>query len=144
MSHFDSNYLTVTYTLEQHLLTGRWLRSVMPFELHRGYEAVLDCAASNGCRYWLVDIRRRSSIDAFDVHWMLEEFYPRLQPRLGRTTFLAFLMAPHQLAGVLAHSSIPTLEAIEDGRPYHLQRFTEEKMALEWLQHCQQLDSVPR
>ncbi|TGD82387.1 hypothetical protein [Hymenobacter wooponensis] len=144
MGLFDSNYLTVSSTSEQNLLTARWLRSVMPFELHRGYQAMLDIAAERQCRYWLVDIRRRSSIDSLDVHWMLEEFYPQLYPRLGRTTFIAFLMAPNQLAGVLADSSIPPLAPPEEGRPYILQRFTEEKPALEWLQHYQQLESVAR
>ncbi|TGE08543.1 hypothetical protein [Hymenobacter fodinae] len=143
MTHFDSNYLTITSVAEQHVLTGRWLRSVMPFELHRGYQTLLDIAAERQCRYWLVDIRRRTSIDALDVHWMHEEFYPRLYPRLGRTTFIAFLMAPHQLAGVMASMARPAPSTAGE-EPYVLQRFTEEKPALEWLQHQQQLESVVR
>lgn len=144
MPLFDSNYLTITYTPEPQQLTGRWLRSVMPFELHRGYHALLDCAVERNCRYWLVDIRRRSSVDALDVYWMLEEFYPQLYPRLGRTTYIAFLMAPNQLAGVLADSAIPALETPEEGKPYFLQRFTEEKPAQDWLHHYQQQESVTR
>lgn len=143
MSHFDSNYFTITSVAEQNVLTGRWLRSVMPFELHRGYQALLDVAAEHHCRYWLIDIRRRSSIDALDVHWMHEEFYPRLYPRLGRTTFIAFLMAPHQLAGTIASITRPDQSSSVE-EPYVLQRFTEEKPALEWLQHQQQLESVAR
>lgn len=144
MPLFDSNYLTITYTPELQQLTARWLRSVMPFELHRGYNTLLDLAAERSCRYWLVDIRRRSSVDALDVYWMLEDFYPRLHPRLGRTTYIAFLMAPNQLAGVLADSAIPALEVPKEGRPYVLQRFTEEKPAQEWLHHHQQQESVAR
>lgn len=144
MPLFDSNYLTITYTPESQQLTGRWLRSVMPFELHRGYNTLLDSAVERNSRYWLIDIRRRSSVESRDVYWMLEEFYPQLFPRLGRTTFIAFLMAPNQLAGVLADSKMPVLETPEDGKPYIIQRFTEEKSAQDWLHHYQQQESVAR
>ncbi|SNC65971.1 hypothetical protein SAMN06265337_1453 [Hymenobacter gelipurpurascens] len=144
MPLFDSNYLTITYTPESQQLTGRWLRSVMPFELHRGYNTLLDSAVERNCRFWLIDIRRRSSVESRDVYWMLEEFYPQLFPRLGRTTYIAFLMAPNQLAGVLADSKMPVLETPEDGKPYIIQRFTEEKSAQDWLHHYQQHESVAR
>ncbi|GAA3996081.1 hypothetical protein GCM10022408_03330 [Hymenobacter fastidiosus] len=142
MSTATPVYLDLAYRNESTMLVGRWMRSVMPFELHRGYAAVLDLADERQCRYWLLDIRRRSSVDAADVHWMLEEFYPQLQPRLGGTTYLAFLMAPHQLAGVLANAAIPPL-SITDGRPYRIERFTEEHSAVAWLGECQRQDSTP-
>ncbi|QJX48121.1 hypothetical protein HMJ29_14750 [Hymenobacter taeanensis] len=144
MSLFDSNYLTITDIQGHNLLAGRWMRSVMPFELHRGYNALLNIAAERHCRYWMVDIRRRSSLDALDVHWMHEEFYPQLYPRLGRTTFIAFLMAPHQLAGVMATAPPLAPGSSPEDQPYVLQRFTEERPALEWLQQHQQLESVTR
>lgn len=141
MSSFSSNYLTIHYSTEQNLLVARWQRSVMPFEMHRGYGALLDEAAAQDCRFWLVDTRRRTSVDAADVHWMLDEFYPKLHPRLGRTTFLAFLMAPNQLAGILADPSVPALNVL-DGRPYVIQRFTEEANALTWLQQMQEHETL--
>lgn len=141
MSVFTSDYLTISYHNEPQLLTARWMRSIMPFEMHRGYGALLEGAAAHSCRFWLLDTRRRTSIDATDVHWMLEEFYPKLLPRLGRTTYLAFLMAPHQLAGVLANAGIPPLSML-DGQPYVVQRFTEEAAGLHWLQQARQQEAV--
>jgi hypothetical protein len=135
------SYLAIEYRPDLQFIIGRWMRSVMPFELHRGYAQLLDEAAHHQCRYWLVDIRRRSFVDGNDVAWMMEKFYPQVQPRLGRTTYLAYLMAPHQLAGVLTNSSIPPLSVL-DGRPYQLQRFTDEAAALEWLQQCALRDAV--
>jgi hypothetical protein len=123
------------------MLVGRWMRSVMPFELHRGYAAVLDLADEHQCRYWLLDVRRRSSVDAADVYWMLEKFYPQLYPRLGRTTYLAFLMEPHQLAGMMADAAMPSL-SFDDGRPYRIERFTDEQDAQDWLRECQRQDTV--
>ncbi|WP_303311068.1 hypothetical protein [Hymenobacter sp. BT730] len=134
-------FLAIEYRADLQILIGRWMRSVMPFELHQGYGKLLDEAVTYKCRYWLVDIRRRSFVDGNDVAWMMETFYPQVQPRLGRTTYLAYLMAPHQLAGVLTDSSIPDLSVLE-GRPYQLQRFTDEAAALEWLQQCYEHDTV--
>ncbi|HLK97909.1 MAG TPA: hypothetical protein VK364_09085, partial [Hymenobacter sp.] len=134
-------YLDISFRPDQSVLLARWLRGVMPFELHQGYSQILHAATHHQCRFWLIDIRRRASVDSADVFWMLEEFFPKLQPLLGRTTYLAFLMSPHNLAGVLADSKIPALTYFDE-RPYQLQRFTEEGAALNWLQHCHHQDSV--
>jgi hypothetical protein len=141
MSSFSTPYLDISFRPEQAVLLGRWLRGVMPFELHHGYDQILQAAVAHRCRYWLVDIRRRASVDSADVFWMLEEFFPKLQPLLGRTTYLAFLMSPHNLAGVLADTNIPPLTYFNE-RPYQLQRFTEEGAALNWLHHCHHQGSV--
>ncbi|KAA9339360.1 hypothetical protein F0P96_01705 [Hymenobacter busanensis] len=131
-----SSYLTIEYDPVQHLLVGRWLRAVMPFELHRGYAALLNAAEEHNCSYWLIDTsQRRGVIDAADVNWIIEQFFPQLYPRLGRTTFLAYVMATHQLAGVLADTNIPNLTYF-DGRPYRLERFTNESQAIDWLLYC--------
>ncbi|MBC8084578.1 MAG: hypothetical protein H7Z21_15380 [Hymenobacter sp.] len=143
MSSFSTAYLDVTHDDVLQVLVGRWKRGVMPFELHQGYAAILDAAAGNNCRFWLLDIRRRTGIDASDVLWTVEDFFPRLYPRLGNTTYMAFLMAPHHLAGVLADIGLPTSPDPE-GQPYLHQRFTDEPTALAWLEHCLQRDSVER
>lgn len=143
MTSFTTAYLDVTYDETQQLLFGRWKRGVMPFELQQGYSAILDIAAATNCRFWLLDIRRRTGVDASDVFWITEEFFPRLQPRMGHTTYMAFLMSPHHLAGVLAGNGAD-IDSAPDGLPYAFQRFTEESAALAWLEHCHQHDSVER
>ena len=57
--------------------------------------------------------------------------------------YLAYVMAPHQLAGILANPGIPDLTYFT-GRPYCLERFTSEGAALEWLGHCRRLDARQR
>ncbi|RSK44960.1 hypothetical protein [Hymenobacter rigui] len=129
-------YLHVNYEGRRRTLLGQWQRSVMPFEMHQGYACLLDAAQQYDCHYWLIDTTRRAAgIDATDVFWMLDVFFPQLAPRLGGTTYLAFLMAPNQLAGVLATPAIPPLP---DGQnlAYYLQRFTDEAAARLWLRKC--------
>lgn len=129
-------YLLINYEGRRRTLLGQWQRSVMPFEMQQGYAALLEAAVTYECRYWLIDTtRRQSGIDASDVFWMLDVFFPQLAPRLGHTTYLALLMAPNQLAGVLTSPLNPLLP--ENGHlPYYLQRFTDEATARQWLRKC--------
>lgn len=137
-------YLDLAYQKEQKVVLGRWLRTVMPFELKRGYDAILEEASARRCRFWLIDISQRAGmLDSSDVHWMLEEFFPQLQTRLKHTTFIAYLMAPHQLAGVLASFGQPALTYF-DGRAYCVERFTNQDEALRWLEHCRREDALAR
>ncbi|RAK69544.1 hypothetical protein [Hymenobacter edaphi] len=137
-----SDYLTVNYDAETGVLTGRWQRMVMPFELGRGYARLLDVATKHLCRYWLIDTSpRRVGLDAGDVQWMREEFLPQLPATLGGITYLALLMAPHQLAGALADLRIADLSHY-DRRPYQLARFTSEAEARRWLQLCASHDAA--
>ncbi|TYZ10910.1 hypothetical protein FY528_07580 [Hymenobacter lutimineralis] len=129
-------YFAITYHARRRVLVGQWQRSIMPFELNQGYHRLLEVAEAYECRFWLVDtVRWQAPADAATVLWMIETFLPKLYPRLGDTVYLAFLMAPHQLAGVLTNHAIPPLAAI-NGTPYQLQRFTDEATALRWLRRC--------
>lgn len=143
MRSFDSAYLSVERHARLPVLVARWRRSVMPFELHSGYAALLDVAAAQRCRFWLIDIQQRASLTGNDAQWLLEHFFPQLQPRLGRTAYLAYLMAPHQLAGLLADVGVPD-EAYFAERPYRLQRFTDETEALVWLQQRRRSEDAER
>ena len=144
MSSFSSSYLTIDYRPEPRVLSGCWRRGVMPCELHEGYAALLDKAVSHRCRFWLIDLSGRAGgIDAADVQWMLEVFFPQLPLRLRLPAYLAYLMAPHQLAGALANPNIPALSYF-DNRPYHIERFTTEDTALDWLQHRRRHDARAR
>ncbi|MCB2379084.1 hypothetical protein LGH70_15895 [Hymenobacter sp. BT635] len=143
MPVFSTPYLEIYHDAPRQILTAKWLRGVMPFELHRGYHALLDQAVERDCRFWLLDIRRRACIDSSDVLWTLNEFLPQVYPRLKRPAYLAFLMAPHHLAGDLADGRVPD-PAYYNERPYRNERFTDKEAALEWLQHCHQLEEVAR
>ncbi|UOQ50968.1 hypothetical protein [Hymenobacter cellulosivorans] len=143
MALFSTAYLEITYDTTRQVLVAKWLRGVMPFELHRGYHALLEAAVEHDCRFWLLDVRRRAGIDSADILWTLNEFLPLVHPRLKRTTYLAFLMLPHHLAGDLSDGRVPDA-TYYDNRPYRNERFTDEEPALEWLQQCQHMETVPR
>jgi hypothetical protein len=117
----------------------------MPFELQRGYTLILDEAVRHNCRFWLLDVcGRNSGINPNDVNWIVDNFLPHLYARLGGATYIAYLMAPHQLAGFLADTSIPNLDPpFQDNQPYYTLRFTDEQLAMRWLQHCRIHDVTP-
>lgn len=144
MSNFSSTYLDIEYNPEQRVLVSHWRRGVMPFELQRGYMAMLDEAISRRCRFWLVDLSGRiSGVSAADLQWILEEFFPQLPLRLRRPVYIAYLMAPHQLAGSLADPNIPNATYYHD-RAYRIERFTVAEEAFNWLQDCRKQDAKVR
>ncbi|RSK29514.1 hypothetical protein [Hymenobacter metallilatus] len=129
-------YLRIRYEGRRRTLLGEWQRSVMPFELHQGYAQLLTTATEYQCCYWLIDITRRlSPLGAADVSWLTEEYFPQLQPCLGNPVYLAYVMAPYQLAGMLAMPYTPQ-QPESPGLPYYFQRFTDEESARHWLKKC--------
>jgi len=144
MGSFSSNYLNIEYQPIQRVLVSHWRRGVMPFELQRGYMAMLDEAVSRRCRFWLINLSNRATgVTAADLQWILEEFFPQLPTRLRRPVYIAYLMAPHQLAGSLADPNVPNA-AYYDSRAYRIERFTTEEEALAWLQQCRVEDAKVR
>ena len=144
MSSFSSTYLDIEYKPEPRVLVSHWRRGVMPFELQRGYMAMLDEAVSRRCRFWLIDLSGRASgVSATDLQWILDEFFPLLPLRLRRPVYIAYLMAPHQLAGSLADPNIPNAAYYND-LSYRIERFTVEEEALAWLQNSRVQDAKAR
>jgi hypothetical protein len=135
------DFLQLSYRADLDMLVGRWMRSVSSEELRQGYQAMLDEAARHHYRFWLVDTRRRISVNADDIRWLIAEFYPQLQPRLGRTTYLSFLLAPQQMADVVADSSPPTL-TYSDSHTQNIKRYIDEREAVEWLQGCRRREAT--
>lgn len=144
MSSFSSNYLDIEFKSIPRVLAAHWRRGVMPFELQRGYMAMLNEAVSRRCRFWLIDLSGRASgVSATDLQWILDEFFPLLPLRLRRPVYIAYLMAPHQLAGSLADPNVPSA-TYYDSRAYRIERFTTEDEALAWLQSSRLQDAKAR
>ncbi|HEX8349531.1 MAG TPA: hypothetical protein VF598_06205, partial [Hymenobacter sp.] len=122
------DYLHATYRPDLSILVGRWMRSVETAELRSGYASLLTKAEEQACPFWLLDTRRRLTVEQADIHWMMEEFYPLVFSRLRQTVYFAFLLAPNQLTEVLANPSLPPLSYF-DGRPYQVERFIDERLA---------------
>lgn len=98
---------------------------------------MLNGAAEQQCRFWLVDARRRDNgTNGQNVSWMMDTFFPQMVARLGQPVFIAYLFAPSHLHDIIADPAIPSLSYF-DNRPYRVERFIEERTALEWLASCQ-------
>ncbi|QJX46973.1 hypothetical protein HMJ29_08515 [Hymenobacter taeanensis] len=136
-----TDFLSLTHRPDLGVLVARWQRQPLPDELHQGYWQILEVALAQQCRFWLIDARRRDNANQQNTPWMMETFFPAVGAQLGHSVYVAFLFAPAHLTEIEADTSVPPLTYF-DGRPYHVQRFTDEHHAMEWLAACQQAKQV--
>ena len=127
-----ADFLDLTHRPDLGIVTARWLRPTASHELRAGYQELLRYAGTcNTCCRWLIDSRRRVEVDARDVHWLTDEFYPTLRQHLQGHVYLAFLVAPYQLDDV-QDESLPALPHTH-GNYCSLNQFTDEGEAVRWL-----------
>lgn len=132
--------LDVSYRPDLAVFIVRWLRQPSAEELQAGYLTALKAAEGPGCRFWLIDGRRRADANQRGTGWMMETFFPLMVARLGSPIFMAYLFMPSHLADLEADASVPPLSYFDD-RPYHVRRFTDEQSAMAWLADCRQVSS---
>lgn len=128
------DFLTLSYRPDLEVLVVRWMRVISLAEMQQGYELLLQAATHHGCRQWLLDARRRNNTDREGAVWMVQDFLPRLHGQLGGRTALAYLLPPVQLRDAQADGAFPPASFF-DGKPFIAERFTEERQALDWLEH---------
>ncbi|WP_019948191.1 hypothetical protein [Hymenobacter aerophilus] len=127
-----ADFLDLTHRPDLGIIAARWLRPTTSGELRAGYQLLLRHAGScSACHCWLIDARRRVRVDAGDVHWLTEQFYPTLRQHLGHHVFLAFLVAPYQLDDVHDDTLPPLPHTHGDYCSVH--QFTDEGEAVRWL-----------
>lgn len=126
------DYLDLSYRPDLGVVAARWKRPVASMELRTGYGSILRYSlAFTGCRYWLIDSRRRTEVEASDVQWLTNTFYPTLRQHLNGQAFLAFLAAPYQLSYPQG-DAVPALPHTH-GNYCSLNQFTDEGEAVHWL-----------
>ncbi len=126
--------LELTLRPDLDVLFGRWhYQPDTPAELRPCYQELADLALSTGCRFWLQDLRRRSSPDEETKRWLLGEYYPGVARRFGQRLFVAYLFSPaiHQLIVEAPDYAPPQAY---DEKPYALDFFGSEGAAIQWLQ----------
>jgi len=126
--NFSSDSLAITFRPDLEQLTARWQHTISPNELMAGYEALRQAALHYGCRYWLIDARRRVSRSNNGPEWVTTQFLPQLQQELGGRLCVAFLVLPHFLTGLPATLVVPPASA-----PVQFDRFLDEGAANAWL-----------
>lgn len=130
------DFLALSHRPDLEVLVGRWMRVISLAEMCHGYELLLQAATQYRCRQWLIDARRRNNTDQQGAVWMVQDFLPRLHGQLGGRTALAYLLPPVHLRDPQADAAFPPASFFE-GKPFVAERFTEERMALNWLQQIQ-------
>lgn len=126
--NFSIDSLAITFRPDLDQLTARWLQAVSQEELMAGYEALRQAALFYGCRYWLIDARRRTSNSHSGPEWVTTQFLPRLQQELGGHLCVAFLTLPHYLTELPTSRAAPPPSA-----PVQFARFLDEGAANAWL-----------
>lgn len=129
----DLDYLQYQFRPDLQVLVVRWLRQPTDEELQAGYYRLLDVAVENEARLWLIDTRRRTQANQRATPWMMEHFLPQLPRRLNGQVHLAYLFMPVHLHEIEHDTNVPQLTYF-NGRPYRIERFTEEYAAISWLQ----------
>lgn len=124
----QTDYLTLQYRPDLHLLVGRWQRSVSSAEFRQGYRAMLRAARQHNCPYWQLDLRGRNALpDADTRRWLLHQFMPQLALRLPEPAYLAYLLSPSLMQQLV----VPV------GSPAQVAFFAEEGPLTAWLTQCQ-------
>jgi hypothetical protein len=133
MPAFPVDSFAVTFRSDLGILIGRWLRPLPPPELQATYELMLrEAQAHEGCRYWLLDLRRRP-VEQVDLNgWIQEQFTPMVAANLGGALFTAYLVGPGQRSTIesLTMDNYLVEAAAFESYPSF---FDDEALAVAWL-----------
>ncbi|AHJ96523.1 hypothetical protein [Hymenobacter swuensis] len=129
-------FLDLSYHSDQQILTVRWLRAVSFNELQTGFAAAREQGYTQNAARWLVDVRRRTELDATSSSWVARELLPAVAADVVPATLhVAYLLSPARaevlrqdaaMRATMAAAQAPT-------QPYHLQTFLDEVPAVRWL-----------
>jgi hypothetical protein len=127
-------YLLISYREDLDVLFLRWSTPVSSSKLRSGYLQALEEAAKLKVRCWLFDLRSRGMASAADEKWLLKEFFPLVEKKLGHSNAFAYLVSPSHYAYIRDEVGIQMLanySAVTSIRP-----FVSEGEALQWLSQC--------
>lgn len=130
-----ADFLDLGYRADIKVLTVRWLRSVSREELQAGFEQARQLSMEQGATHWLVDVRRRTSLDAVSSAWVARDFLPTVARGLGSRLMVAYLLSPAREAVLRIDPGMraATDAALDPAQPYSLRTFMDEGPAVSWL-----------
>lgn len=132
-----SRLLDLTYRADLGVLLGRWLQQhATAADLLPSYQHLADMAAATNCRFWLQDLRRRTSPDQQTKEWLLRDYYPGVARRLGQRLYVAYLFSPDMHRQIVEAPDYAPPQAYS-GAPFALDFFSNEGEAIAWLQSWQ-------
>lgn len=131
-----ADYLDLSYRPDLRVLTVRWLRAVTFAELQLGFRAAAAEAEAHQAALWLVDVRRRTELDAASSGWVALELLPDAAARLAPATLrVAYLLSPMRAQELRRDAGLREASAASRApeRPYQLATFIDEGPAVRWL-----------
>jgi hypothetical protein len=131
--------LELTLRPDLDVLLGRWqYQPATAAELLPCYQQLAEMALATNCRFWLQDLRRRTSPDEQTKQWLLTEYYAGVAHRFGKPLFVAYLFSPSMHRLIVEAPDYAPPEAYFD-KSYLLDFFGDEGAAIRWLQQRQEL-----
>jgi hypothetical protein len=136
ISEFDLAPLALSYRPDLGVLNLRWLRDVSFEELQTGFRAAAALSQTHHATRWLVDVRRRTLLDAFQSEWVAQQQLPEVAATLAPAALsVAYLLSPARFENLRLQPALD-MEASRppaQGHPYQLRTFVEEGQAMQWL-----------
>ncbi|UOQ53286.1 hypothetical protein [Hymenobacter cellulosivorans] len=137
----SSDFLDLSFRSDLGILTIRWLRTVTFEELHHGFTLALSMAEEQQTAHWLVDIRRRTELDASSSAWVAQQFLPEAAASLAPASLhVAYLLSPARAELLQQDTSLRAASAAAQApsQSYRLQTFIDEGPATDWLLQAKQ------
>ncbi|RTQ45278.1 hypothetical protein EJV47_25710 [Hymenobacter gummosus] len=132
----DFDYLALAYRADLRLLTVRWLRAVTPREVETGFRAALALGTAHRATRWLVDVRRRTELDAASSTWVAQHLLPEAAANLAPAPLrVAYLLSPMRAQELRRDAGLRQAAATAQApeQPYRLATFIDEGPAVQWL-----------
>ncbi|AKQ46939.1 hypothetical protein TH63_16940 [Rufibacter radiotolerans] len=123
--------LQLTYRKDLDVLFLRWFKVPDSEGLRQGYMKALELAEEVGGSYWMFDLRSRGKVSEQDETWLLEEYFPMVEERLGQQNYFANLVMPSHYNYI--EDSFGFEYLINLGKLTQLAVFTSEQEAVAWL-----------
>lgn len=130
-----ADFLDLGYRPDIKVLTVRWLRAVSHEELRGGFEQARHLSLEQGATRWLIDVRRRTSLDAVSSAWVAQDFLPVVAHGLRSRLQVAYLLSPAREVVLRLDPGMraATEAALAPTQPYSLRTFIDEGPAMQWL-----------
>ncbi|SET72957.1 hypothetical protein [Hymenobacter actinosclerus] len=130
-----SDYLNLSYRPDLATLVVRWLRAVSFAEVQEGFRAAREMSYSFGAARWLVDVRRRTELDAASSGWVATTLLPSVAAEAAPAVLhIAYLLSPARADMLEQDGGMRATTATARAHPsYQLQLFLDEGEAVNWL-----------
>jgi hypothetical protein len=129
-----SPLVELSYRPDLRIMVVRWLSVTTDDEIRRLYHH-LEQVSVEGCRFWLLDARRRPSSSPIITRWVFDEYAPQTAARLGGKLYFSYLISPLHLLDAESFQRLE--EAGGSHLPYRLHYASQEGEATEWLLRAQ-------